>query len=647
MPIIAQYKLKKWYNNYRNGASFNENNSDFTPNLRANQHEKALFVGELVIYQKLDASGIFLKNDTNNGIIGNPFTMKSDNLDFSELNLGDSIRVVVPYQVGNSTFTGTIRSVEDGLIYLDNYQGDTLVYIENNVTLGSVFVDGSTILVTTPLNYLRYKWGFSDSNGSANTESKLDGRTNAFELSDIDFSTKEAVKGIKNQNDDRLFVTRLSNESIPEVNLTSYNEAQKFEIKHDFYLDDYSEDDISLLDNGIVPDRYLGEINQNYFSDLEFRTQKSAPETAKKYSYLDKSDTGWFKENFNGGINKFSVANVQLFRILTNEDLEDVSSTQTTRVTLTVQASEPSFEFGVGLRYILNHKTLLLGEDYEFKDTPFKSLFDFDSVLVDDLNIGNSTIIKNAQASNVTDNSFDLSFELDINKSYEETNYITSITIGKKTLDNKSRNTVTIPIDIGTYFNTFDVLGLLGNVTMELFQRDCDPYSNVGVSSFDMISGEIIYTKLLIPVNDGLIDSIHLETYNYDGATIGVVDSQEIDTSGFLIINDEQEIEETLPTPYSTGFDGRIRKVSNGLYEVIFPYRLPFDKNIAVNDLNDVLFDQLEPNKGFNQSVFYQQSKGLDIHIGYRIGMFAENRITFYRYKTEQPILVKDFENNL
>ena len=48
MPIFAQFQNKKWFNQYRNGTTFGENLTDRTPNMRANQHEKVLFIGDLI-----------------------------------------------------------------------------------------------------------------------------------------------------------------------------------------------------------------------------------------------------------------------------------------------------------------------------------------------------------------------------------------------------------------------------------------------------------------------------------------------------------------------------------------------------------------------------------------------------------------------
>ena len=122
--------------------------------------------------------------------------------------------------------------------------------------------------------------------------------------------------------------------------------------------------------------------------------------------------------------------------------------------------------------------------------------------------------------------------------------------------------------------------------------------------------------------------------------------SIEIDTTSFVVVNGEQEINANLPTPYSLGLDGFIRKVSQGLYEVIFPYRLPFAKERAVGGLDDILFDQNEPNQGKNENTFYQTTKGVNVHIAYRIGMFAENRVTYYRYRTP-ALTINDFEQTL
>ena len=639
MPITAQFKSKKWFNQYKNGVNVNQNLTDFTPNLRGVPLEKVKFVGEVIIYQVVPITGFFISL-FNGSDVTNGFSIKTNGDSLLEISVGDEFDIV--YDTGHVA-SGIASSVSENLLFSDVGSGSILQDNDGNFN-GNNQTGTVWIVIKNQIDYLKYKWGFSDQSGEKNTQSRLDGRTNSFEISGITAAAQSANKSLLNANDDDLKVTRLPNFIIPENKfLVNRALAQRFLVEHTFIVDDYSEQDIQNLENGSFPDRYLGELTENYFSVLEFRNIESAPETAKILEYQDDSDIGWYREKFNEGVNDFSISNVEITRLSNGELMPDISSQEPSKIKFTVSSNVNVF--GGGLNYHGVHKTLLTGQEYEFADVQdssntYVSLFDFENLPNENTNTANGSIIRNLVASNITDFSADIEFEVHVGKTYEETKYVTGIIIGDIRNDNLSRKTVTLPVKIGTYFNEFDIEGLLDNMKIELFQRNCDPYTLQGYSSMRLIQGDFIYTKFSFEVLDGLIDSIDLVTVNGNGEEI---DSVEIDTSSFILINGEQEINEVLPTPYSHGLDGIIRKTGSKTYEVIFPYRMPFEKLIAVSGLGEEFFNQSEPNKGFNESAFYQQSLGSDIKIAYKVGMFAENRVTYYRKKTP-VILIRDFE---
>jgi len=648
MAIRAQFQSRKFFTQTRNGEDLSLNQSEFTNNLRANPLEKIKFLGEVIIYQVIQLSDYFI-NFAGAGGYGDPtfvvgpinddFTIQSESSDFSKLSVGDEIKVV--WQAGNE-LNGTITSVDKDLIFCTNVSGSPLIDADQNLNNGLTHGGVDYLVVTNTINYLKYKWGFSDQSGEKNTASRLDGRTNSFELPNIGAAFQDATKALKNANDDTLRIRRLSNAPIPENKyLNTKLLAQRFEIEHIFTVDDYSEDDISAIENGIIPDRYLGDITENYFAALEFRVIESAPETAKLFEYQDDSDIGYFSEKFNEGKNDFTVSDVVITRLSNGDPMEEISSTEPSKVSLRV--SSDIDVFGGSINYNVVHKTLLTADNYEFKDENYVDLFDFDSVYTFDTVLANGVVLKNVQASGISPVEAVIEFEVHVGKNYDDTKYLTALIISDPRELNVSRKTVTIPIKTGIYQNDFDIEGLLDNVSIELFQRNCDPYTESGFSSFPVIQGDFIYTRLEFEVLGGLIESIELQTINSD---LDEVETLTIDVSEIVEISGEQEINTVLPTPYSHGLDGIVRKVSSGVYEVIHAYRVPFEKLNGVSGLSDVLFDQTEPNQGFNESVFYQQSKGLGVHVAFKIGMFAENRLTYYRYRTPN-LTVIDFETNL
>ena len=150
----------------------------------------------------------------------------------------------------------------------------------------------------------------------------------------------------------------------------------------------------------------------DYFTDVEFRSVESDPSTAKTFEYRGKADTGEFNENFNQGFNKYSITNLNI-EVVGGDAIEEVSSVKNTLVTLTVNSTENSFINPIAT---IAHKTLQPETTYKGSNVAYRGLFDYDIVRLEGLVGSSSLIIKNAQISNILPNSYDVSFEIEINK---------------------------------------------------------------------------------------------------------------------------------------------------------------------------------------------------------------------------------------
>lgn len=633
MPTITQIIDSKWFYKLKNGEGFIQETGDFTQNISGNIFEQVKLVATVRTFTLIETpADLYVTSGSMHWVGGN----------FDEsLNIGDICVFASSSSSDNVTFE--VTSVSPEIIYFT-------IITNNGFSFPFTTGDPDQIYVINPLTHLRYNWGLRGSNSSDNFyRSYLDDETLSYVVDGIGLG---AVRNTNFVVGDKLainsnpgeFRARFVDNSISPINQFQNLEiAQDFEIEHTFRIQDYSESDIINYVNLTKPDNYRGENTLEYNSRFEFRTVETNPETSKVGTYISSGNIGFFNENFNGRPNNYSISNLTITRVSNDSEIDDIASSEASKVTFTIESTENTFISEPSI--VLNHFSMIT--DYEDKDIHFDDLFNHDQVRIQGVSTENSSIITEGKILGYSNNTMDVEFTINPNDSnLDEEQYFLSVLVGDSSRDSVNSDKVQLMIKNGVYLSGFDVEGLLGNVSIELFQKDCDPYSNSGNSTIPIISGQLIYTKLLIPVLGGTISSVELQTLSIINDEIDVVDTIGIDTSDFIVISGEQEINSELPTPYSLGLNGFIRKVSSGLYEIIFPYRLPFEKENAVSGLDDVFFDQNEPNQGKNESVYYQTTKGATIRIAYRIGMFAENRVTYYRYRTK-PLIIKDFEQTL
>ena len=638
MPTNTEIIESKWFYQNKNGDDFSLNTSDFTQNLVGNIFENVKLIATVRTYTYVSISAFYITDDSINKEGGG----------FDKyISVGDRCRMVFS-DTPLGIFIFDVTSISNDTIYY------TLV--QNNVfTFPQSYMGEEAICLISDLSYLRYDHGLTPSEDSSeNYRSKLDGETTSFIVSDLgtrpvplDPRSTLFVDGEKTAINSNYgtFKARFVQDSLSPILATQpYTVAQDFEIEHIFKIQDYSEEDITNYINRFKPDNYLGENTLNYNAKFEFRTVETAPSTSKVGKYLDKSNVGYFSENLNGRRNGYSITDLVITRVSNGLEIDNIASSEPSKVSFTIN--------GDGLQFVstpvivLNHFAMI--SDYEFKNVNFSQLFFNETIRVEGVSTETGSLFTEAKILSFTDSTVNVEFTINPSSSdLDNEQYLLSVSVGDSSIPNLVSDKVSEIIKTGTYQSGFDIEGLLGSVSMELYQRDCNPYIYSGFSSFPIIAGELIYTKLKIPVIGGEIVSIDIETINRESSDdIQVVDSYNIDTSSFETIAGVQEIQSDLPTPYSHGLNGKIEKVSSGMYQVVFPYRLPFSEERKVIGLSDTLFDQSEPNQGKNESTYYQYTKDLDVHIAYRIGMLSDGRVTYYRYRTP-PLMVRDFENTL
>lgn len=637
MSTLTQIIDAKWFSQGKNGSLLDQNLGDFSRNIIGSLFKRVKLLATIKTYTTVDISDVWF---TNNSITYETGTFTND------ISVGDVVRLVFAGRPADA-FVFEVTSVSNTIIYFN-------ILEDHGETFDRVVVGENLLIVESDLTFLRYNHGLRPSiNPSPFYRSYLDDQTLSFVSDSIgarptpldprDTSFVDGEKLSINGHSGSFRVRYVGNSDIPRENAGAWMSAQEYEIEHVFTIQDYSEFDILNYINNTKPSNYLGESTLDYNSEFEFRSTETNPSTSKKDSYISTGAVGFLNENLNGGPNKFSITNLLLERVSTGEVLENLSSVEAVKVSFVIESIENSF-FNTPV-IVLNH--FGMNTDYEQKNIEFDTLFRNDLLRIEGVSVEAGTYITGGEITSF--NSSSISVEMTVNPSnvdFDGLDYLLSVWVGNPDDSNVITDEVQLKIQTGVYSDNFDIPGLIGSPTIGLYTRDCDPSIDLGFTSMRLVSGELINTKLNLPIIDGLITGIKLQTISFGEGENFVVDSVDIDVSNFEIISGVQRIDETLITPYNLGIGGYIKWVSGTDYEILYPYRLPFDKLIPVTGLSDTLFDPSEPNNGQNQSVYYQQTKGFEIQLAYLVTMDKDGKSTDYLFKTP-TLTIKDFEQTL
>jgi len=639
MSTLTQVIDAKWFGQGKNGDLFDQNLLDFSRNILGSVFKKVKLQATIKTFTSVTVNSWYL---TTNSISTSSGTDLSNGI-----SVGDICRFVLSTD-DTKIFTFEVTSVSPTIIYFNQISnvGFTLPESEESTD--------AHIIVESDLTFLRYNHGLRSSiDPSPFYRSYLDDQTLSFVTDGIgsralplDPRDTNFIDGLKiaiNGHSGSFKARYVQNSQIPKQGYGSFNSAQEYEIEHIFTIQDYSFNDVQNYINLTKPSNYLGESTLDYNSEFEFRTVETNPDTSKKDSYVSSGAIGFLNENLNGGVNKFSVSGLSIERLSTGEIIENLSALEPCKVSFTINSTGNSFLNPPVI--VLNHFAMI--SDYEQKNVEFDSLFRNDLLRVSGVGSENGTYITQGEIISFTSSSIDV--EMTVNPSSSDLDgldYLLSVWVGNPDDDNILTDEVQLKISTGVYSDQFDIDGLITSPDIKLYTRDCDTSLDPGFTSMELISGELINTKFNFSVFDGEISSIALQTISFGGGVNYVVDSIDIDTSNFQLVSGVQRIDETLTNPYNLGLGGYIKWVSNKDYEIVYPYRLPFDKLNAVSGLSDLLYDPTEPNNGQNESVYYQQIKGFDISIAYLVTMIKDGRETEYLFKT--PVInVVDFETSL
>lgn len=573
-------------------------------------------------------------------------------------NVGDSILVAGDTDPFNNKTANIIE------ILLDDSGTHTL--ITDTTFNRNIMQAGATITNTTPQTYIEYSFGLIGNDEADNFISKTDGSTQIVEVKNIDngdFGYKLATpKGNKSWYLDSEAIRVRGN----GVGLSNVPNSQAFRIRHKIPISPFMlSSEFADIQAGIPPDRFEDIACLKYVFQIKTRPTIDNPndETIVVTGTFD-GNTGWFNENFNGGVTNYSVDN------LVYKQLDD-----TINPALQVTTNETKIQFDLynttDTPFEYGSTNLIFGFNYApadqalYRDIPASTSqtmehnFMFDNVVstVGGANLppyssGTSELkIKSITSTFVNSSHVEVEVRMELSENLVTRiaaniaqQYMIFITCKDHTLTRDDSDKVTLLLDAGTFFLDLSDPDMI--LSDQLYMQH--PDSDVDTDGTAEINGRI--EDDILCINNWSLDRNDRETDEVSisrivsqiivrkntGASF-VVDQEVSDVSGSQLVNDPTygdianvSIEKSrgFKTPADSNRANvksfrRFDEDAAGFFEyrTQFPIILRWEEFIpyvkppgALGNVSSEFFDPSEPNNGQNQDwIKYDELADWDI----------------------------------
>jgi hypothetical protein len=475
MPTEITPNSTKFYSQFRNGDSFTDNLSDFTPNLAAVVGEKVKLIQQIDIewfFQATTSNPVdweflsgttFRFKKTNGGWFGDDGFITNDNLDWS-------------FDSGGTTYTtnGDVTNLSQTWMTVQFASVPTPL-------VGVTSQNSSTGLFRglTDLTALIYKYGLIENNESFNTISKVTQHDQSYYCSGmtegggtVTFIPQGTYQDWRTGSGT---CERLTNPS---------DYVQRFEIIHEFIMTPYYIDgELSNLQDDVLPALYDNNQSLKYAFRTEFRLTLSYVGSAKTAIIDDvPGSVGWFNQNFNGFANDYAITDIDYKDDLSNS-ADGILATGNSVITVTINKISGALVSTDKVGAIVSY--LPESADYQDKSTTLTDNFMYDNnyCLADGVPvIGTGVITSTSAVISGGD------IILTINTTYStpqqtilagktDPNFLLAINIGDITITNGNSDRVMLIGDAEIYETNADIPDLMTLVDFRYFAHD----DNIGV----------------------------------------------------------------------------------------------------------------------------------------------------------------------
>ena len=340
MPVQIDIFNFKCFNQLRNGAAFDQNLAEFTPNLVGNIGEKVK-----VEYTAYVQQSAYTEGSEEWFIINTPsfkqIERSSGSFIEDGIQIGDVYLFYANWQNRRSTasqYTGVVDFISsDGkqLRYTVNVGTDSSSGVLTNVGIAFNLSGAPLGNFGGNLNNAAFvKFGLIENEETFNFISKTSGSQQVYYVGGMTIG--DPAKAALSLGSIKDWVT--GNLSVEFTNNQPDFLGAEYTIKHEFvinpfYILSYRE----FIDSETIPDILAGDSSLKYAAEVEFRKELTNTGSSKigQFDGLD-GFVGWYGENFNGLNKKYAVLSTTYQDVVTTDPLNAININTSTKATIIV-----------------------------------------------------------------------------------------------------------------------------------------------------------------------------------------------------------------------------------------------------------------------------------------------------------------------
>lgn len=506
----------------------------------------------------------------------------------------------------------------------------------NEITVTPGLVDEASsetaiITGTTECTGINFRYNLIENDTALNFNSLIDGRENKFSKADIDYTVLTNVdmvqQGIYRSN------------HLGSCQVKGTNTLNEFTITHTFYIAPFLDPE-NLTDflNSVSPDYFFNDNSLRYVYDIELLYKLTDPNRVHK-TEAEKfliGNAGWFDENFNGGINKFSISSLTFTNNLTSIDYIDYNAE--TDVYIGITSEDSVFSAG-NTEFVLNHFIVPESEaDYKETSTNFTENFMFDRVKqidgaagVNGENYGTDyQVLKDVRTTSISSGYILIHAKIALSAAYKariaqmtdkrvvlsvsiqdhaKTTYTADLVSLKSVAVYDTDNSNDELVDITTVFNPYTREDLVMSNAGSFIEDTVRSNSIIGLD----ITNSATISKISVIIRaENTTDSfvLHQKDISFSGAVVknGIQEINIEQPTGFVLKSDNPFYNYTLTRRED------LDTATVAKYQLIYPFKIRWEDFIKLTGVSSDFYDTAELYNGFNNNWFtYWNTSGWDI----------------------------------
>ena len=666
MAVSLQVTDIKYFSEIKNGSDFATKILDFGTHVKGNLIEKLRADITVRVQTRMELTRWSVTS-------GNTINLTSGNFIDEGFSVGDSVYLTLN---GGGNFTINITSLSPTIMV-------TSGAVLPNGTYGNSSTDYLRSL--TPLDAIKYKFGFPGNTDPTTFISNVDQTTLAFKAEgmrgvaplSVTAEWDGTIKGSQTGGLEVYFIADVLDGGeydaggtlIPGSSVASF---QDFKIEQVFnYPDWYLQNEIENITTGIRPDRIEAGLDLRQVVGFEFRTALSNPNTSKTGT-LDwiLGKTNYFGENYSDNATQYTVTDVVLTDLPTGATVSNIDVGSTTRITFSVLSANSTFITTDPI--VAYHCYLPTATVYQDSTDTLTNNWILESLRETIDTAGSSgTVINNFSATLIsasqTDCTLDITYPVgDQNRLDNGLNNLIAIGVADDTLSTDLSDKTVLPVHVGTYNKNNDVPGLFTVDKLEVYTHPMNFVDGVS-SGFTDLNGWIqdgvmwdwrfsLDLSLTAVLERFRVQLVALKVADN---SFFVLDSVEYNLSNQVIIpvvgspTDVQaiEIDRTRGYELADGSEFNYVKLTtdnndgtNQFYEGQTGFKINWQSWLELPEADTIFYDPAEEFNGFNNKASnYSLKEGYEIRVIINADVSQEGIDTNYIFKSP-TVGIFDFE---